>query len=148
MKRQFTAFAGSLVMAAAVVAAQGTPKPIPPTSFDQPQQTAPEAKPKQTADVVLTGCLIQGSGPTVFLLDNAKLSAADPAEHAQTFVLRSEAEDVNFKNHLNHEVTITGSTMPVKGDQPPAGKKIEEKDLPTLAAKSLTMVSDRCPSTF
>jgi hypothetical protein len=147
MKRQFIAFAGSLAMAAAVVAAQGTTKQPPPVSFDQPQRPAPEA-PRQIADVVLTGCLIQGASPAVFLLDNAKLSKNDPAEHAQTYVLKSDAEDVNFKNHLNHEVTITGSTMGVKEAQPPTGGKVEEKDLPTLAARSLTMVSDRCPSAF
>jgi hypothetical protein len=147
MKRQFIAFAGSLVMAAAVVAAQGTPPQTPPVSPNQPR-TVPETKPGQTADIVLTGCLIQGTGPAVFILDNAKLSANDPAEHAQSYVLASSAEDVNFKGHLNHEVTITGSTMAaVKGAQPPAGKTVEEKDLPQLTAKSLTMVSDRCLST-
>jgi len=152
MKRQLIAFAGSLVMAAAVVAAQGTPPQgappqTPPASPNQPQRTVPEAKTGQTADVVLTGCLIQGTGPAIFLLDNAKISANDPAEHAQTYMLKTDAEDVNFKTHLNHEVTITGSSMAMKAAQPPAGKKADEKDLPTLSAKSLTMVSDRCLST-
>jgi hypothetical protein len=147
MKRQFIAFAGSLAMAAAVVVAQGTPTPRPPVP-SEPQRTVPETKPGQTADVVLTGCLIQGTGPAIFILDNAKVSATDPAERPQTYVLTSSAEDINFKSHLNHEVTITGSAMPVKGAQPPAaGKKVEEKDLPTVTAKSLTMVSDRCLST-
>jgi hypothetical protein len=132
-------------MAAAVVAAQGTKPPISP---DEPQKTAPQTAPQtkqQTADVVLTGCLIQGTGPAIFILDNAKVSAADPAERPQQYVLASGTEDLNFKTHLNHEVTVSGSAMAMKAPEP-AGKKIEEKDLPMLTAKSLTMVSDRCLS--
>jgi hypothetical protein len=82
----------------------------------------------------------------VFILNNAKVSATDPAEHAQSYVLASGAEDVNFKEDLNHEVTITGSTMPLKSGEP-GGKKVKAKDLPKLTAKSLAIVSDRCPST-
>ena len=149
MKRQCIAFVGSLAMAAAVVAAQGTPAQYPPSSPNEPQKTAPETAPQtkqQTADIVLTGCLIQGTGPAIFILDNAKLSAADPAERPQQYVLASGTEDLNFKAHLNHEVTVSGSAMAMKAAEPPAGKKIEEKDLPMLTAKSLTMVSDRCLS--
>jgi hypothetical protein len=129
------------------VAAQGTTAPRPPIAPDEPQKTAPQPpqQKQQIADVVLTGCLIQGAGPTVFILDNAKVSANDPAAKPQQFVLASDTEDINFKAHLNHEVTVSG-TMGMKAPEPPAGKKVEEKDLPKLTAKSLTMVSDRCLS--
>jgi len=168
MKRQLIAFSGSLVMAAAVLAAQGTPAQTPAVPPDQPQQSVPETKeqqpapdvkpqqppsdmkPQQPPEIALTGCLIQGTGPTVFILDNAKASASDPAERAQAFVLAAGTEDLSFKAHLNHEVTVTGTTAAIKA-MPPAGEKpaakVDEKDLPRLTAKSVTMISDRCLST-
>ena len=60
-KNVFGVIVGSL-FAAATIAAQG--------SAQQPQQPQQE-KPK---DVTVTGCVIQGSSPTVFLLDAARFN--------------------------------------------------------------------------
>jgi hypothetical protein len=147
MMRQFTAFAGSLIMATALVAAQGDQKPPQPTPNPQPPAApqTPAAPARQTTpEVSLTGCLTQGTSPTVFILDNAKLSSAEKTEKGKTYVLASGTENLNFKAHLNHEVTITGMAESKVSAAPTPGQKVDEKDLPTLTAKSLTMMADRC----
>src|SRR5688500_16496590 len=60
MKRSLFGLIGSLALASTLVAAQGTAQQ-PPTETQKP------------VDVVLTGCIIQGSAPTIFILDNAKV---------------------------------------------------------------------------
>jgi len=147
MKRHAVAFVGSLVMAGVLVAAQGTQAPSQnppqpnPTQQTVPQQDPPNPQPppeqKRPApiEVTVTGCLIQGSGPDIFILDNAGTGSANPVRY-----LLSSWTDLNVRTHLNHEVTVTGSADAAKA---PAGK-VEEKDLPKLAATTITMVSDRC----
>jgi hypothetical protein len=147
MTRHLTAFAAALTVATAVVAAQGNQAPPTPepSSVQVPadqQRGAPESK--VVPEVSLTGCLIQGSGPDVFVLDNAKISAADKAEKGKTYVLWASAEDVNFKTHLNHEVTITGTADAKVAPMPAPGQKASEKDLPKLNAKSVSMIADKC----
>jgi hypothetical protein len=111
------------------------------------QQTAPPrpvspAAPTQEAktDVLLTGCLVQGSGPTVFVFQNAK---TDPqiAEPGATYLILPGTEDLNLRAHVNHTVQISGQS---DGKRPARGTPPDEKDLPTLTAKSLTMVSSTC----
>jgi len=67
---------------------------------------------------------------------------------AKSYILSSSAEDLNFKSHLNHEVTVTGSAdqkMGASASSTTASTQVsEEKDMPKLTAKSITMVSDRC----
>ncbi len=139
MKRYAIGIVGSFVLAAAVIAAQEPASPAPSVSSDQ---SRPAAQPKQPADLSVTGCLIQGSGPNVFLLEKAKHSVTDKAEKGQTYKLASATEDLNFQRHLNHEVTISGSSDNKMTPSSPA--KADEKDLPTLSAKSLSMVADKC----
>lgn len=144
MMRHLTAFAGSLIMATAFVAAQGDQKPPqPPQAPAAPQTPAAPAR-QMPPEVSLTGCLTQGTGPTVFILDNAKLSSAEKTEKGQTYVLASGPENLNFKTHLNHEVTITGVAESKVSAAPTPGQKVDEKDLPKLTAKSVTMIADRC----
>jgi len=114
------------------------PPPPPPVQQQDPQ-TPPQT---QVPDATLTGCLIQGSGPTVFIIDNAKMDPKSTTEKGVRLVVVAATEDLNLLQHLNHEVRITGK---VDGKLPPAGTKVEEKDLPKLNAKALTMVSNTCP---
>jgi len=132
MKRFLGASIASLALAVTVAAAQ-TPPPQDPS---QDQQKVP--------DITLQGCVIQGSGPTVFILNNARVKPDDKNEKAQTFVIVAGTEDLMLKNHLNHEVTVTGNAEAKVAPVPPPGQTVAEKDLPKLTAKSLTMVSDRC----
>lgn len=102
-------------------------------------------------EVVLTGCIVQGASPTVFIFDNAKKDPNSALEKGERYLLNSVIEDVDLRTHLNHSVRITGevdlrvSAMPVRE---PTGSNLprpgEERTLPRLNAKRLTMVSDKC----
>jgi hypothetical protein len=105
-------------------------------------QTAPQAP--KSPDVTFTGCLIQGSAPTSFILDRARIDPQSRTEKARTFVVVASAEDLNLAQHVNHEVTVMGQAEAKTAPEPQPGKKVDEKDLPKLQAKSLTMVSDTC----
>ena len=113
-------------LALVTVAAQG-----------QDPQT-PQNSPKP--DVALTGCLIQGSSPAVFIFDNARKDPKDQNEKAGRYVVVAVGEDLNLRSNLNHEVLIMGS--PEMKVLPPG--KVDEKDLPRFSAKSVTLVSNTC----
>ena len=111
------------------------------------QTTAPQ---KQTPpEIVLTGCVVQGSSPTVFIFDNAIMDASSATEKGVRYLLASVAEDIDLRTHLNHEVRIVAqmetnvSADPVTPQVPPVPPD-PEKALPKLTAKSVTMVSDTC----
>jgi hypothetical protein len=135
MKRHVLSAIVASVFATGLVAAQGAGQQ-PPTPPQQQTQKAPEA--------TITGCIIQGSSPTVFILEAARTNPEDRNEKTKTYLLVSGTEDLNFKNHLNHEVRVTGLAESKTPPTPPAGQKVAEKDLPKLTAKSVTMVADRC----
>ena len=88
MKRQTIGVFTSLAVAAILVTAQVSAQSTPP----QPQQPQQEKQ----MEVTLTGCLIQGSGPTVFVLDKAKKNPTDRDEAGQSFVVVSKVEDVDL----------------------------------------------------
>lgn len=134
MKRTALSLLGCLVVASGLVIAQSTP----------PQQTPPTQPQKDSQDVTLTGCLTQGSAPAVFILDNARLNVDDKTEKAKSFVLVAGTEDLNLAKQLNHEVTVTGQADQKTMVTPPAGQKVQEKDLPRLTAKSLISIADKC----
>jgi len=125
--------------AAVLSAQQTTPPPAPPAA---PAMQTP-ATPAATPDVTLTGCLVQGSGPTVFVFENAKKDTKSATEKGVSYMVVTTVADVNLRDHLNHQVEISG-----KADPKPApvtgSAKIEEKDLPTLTAKTVTLVSNTC----
>jgi len=133
MKRQVLSVIAGSLFATALVAAQSAQ---PQTAQPQQTQRAPEA--------VVTGCVIQGSSATVFILDSARTNPQDRNEKAKTYLLVAGTEDLQFKDHLNHEVRVTGVAENKTPPTPPAGQKVAEKDLPKLTAQSVTMVADRC----
>ena len=132
MKRQVIGVFAGLITATALVAAQGAAS-----------QTAPP-QPQKSPDVSVTGCLIQGAAPTSFILDRARIDPQSRTEKAKTYVVVASTEDLNLAKHLNHEVTLMGQAEQKTAPEPQPGKKVDEKDLPKLQAKSLTMVSDTC----
>ena len=95
--------------------------------------------------MTLTGCLIQGSSPAVFLFDNAKKDRNDKAERGTKYLVLIAGEDLDLRTHLNKEVSMTGRVelKPV----PAPGKPVTEKELSTFATKSVTVVSDTCGTT-
>ena len=140
MKRNLLGLIVAMALATPLVAQQqqtAPPNPQSPPAQQQEQQTSPK-------DITLTGCVVQGSQPTVFLLDNARVNTQDPNEKGRTFLIVESTQDLNVKEHLDHEVTMTGKAEDKTPPTPPAGQKVDEKDLPKLQATSLTMVADRC----
>ena len=142
MKNVVSALAVTFAIAsgAAILSAQQTtPPPTPPTAA-APQ--TPQGTPA-TPDLKVTGCLVQGSGPTVFIIENAKKDSKSTEEKGVSYMVVSTVSGVNLRDHLNHQVEISG-----KADTKPApvtgAAKIEEKDLPTLTAKTVTLVSNTC----
>ncbi len=129
MKNFLTGMLGSLAVATTLVAAQ-----VPP----------PNQAKEQPKDISVTGCVTQGSGPAVFILDNARTNPRDTNEKGKAYLLVAGTEDLMLRSHLNHEVTVTGSAESKMAPAAPAGQKIAEKDLPKFTAKSLTQVSDTC----
>lgn len=118
----------------------------------QAAQTVPLQR-RGLPEVVLTGCIVQGSTPTTFIFDNARKDPNNAVEKGERYALTSTIEDVDLRTHLNHEVRITGevdlrvSAMPVPDRGGSATQRAaDERTLPRLNAKSLTMVSNRCPS--
>jgi hypothetical protein len=122
-----SAFLGSAIAATTIVAGAQTPPPQTP----------------KPADVTVTGCVIRGSDPTVFVLDNARMDPKSTQEVAKKYVLVSGAEDMPLKDLIDHEVTATGVVMAhanMKATLPPTA----EKDLPVLTARTIATVADRC----
>jgi hypothetical protein len=138
MKNMLMAVVGSFA-AVAVLGAQD-----PQTRPQTPPAPPAAVQPAPATEVTLKGCLVQGSGPTVFLLQNAKLSTAPASDKGKTYILARAAEDLDFVKELNHEVTINGAPEVKIAPAPPAGQMVAEKDLPKLSAKSLTMIADKC----
>jgi len=176
MKQTILGVLMSVAMSGAIVAAQDGRVPSPGASPSQPpapsqpapRDPAPAAPSASSAsESTITGCLVQGSGPTVFLLQDAKVSAAAPAagasaqasgadasarasmDHGMTYRLESEsgAKGVDFKTYLNRQVSITGkldakaSTIAMPQDR---SQKIDEKTLGKVTATSLTKLADTC----
>ena len=122
------------------VAAQSQQQQNPPTPPAAPQ-VAP-AQEKTAPDVILTGCLVQGAEPTIFLFENAKLDPKNAEEKASRYLVVVAAEDIDLRTHLNHQVRIVGLTD--GKPQPQPGQKVAEKDLPKFSAKTVTMVANTC----
>ena len=137
MKKLITTLAVCLSVGVGASAMQQQQAQTPPPD---PQAQAPAQKPP-TQEITLTGCLIQGTTPTVFIFDKARKDPKSPTERAVKYVVVPNAADLNLRPHLNHEVQIVGVW---DGRTAPAGDKVEEKDLPRFTAKSVTMVSDTC----
>lgn len=106
-----------------------------PTSPQTPQKPA-------VAEITVTGCLVQGSTPAVFIFENVRKDPKSTTEPALKYMVIASTEDLNLRTHLNHQVRISG--LPDGKVAPPTTSKVEEKDLPRLSAKSVTMVADTC----
>jgi hypothetical protein len=122
----------------AAVLVQQTP---PPPTVKPPLQTSAKST---EAEITLTGCLVQGSASNVFILQNAKRDPQSATEKAARYVVAPATEDLVLKQHLNHQVRILGVPDGRPQPTPQTGAAVDEKLVPTLNAKSLTMVSASC----
>jgi hypothetical protein len=138
MKRNLTALAAAFVVTSTLVVAQ--------QARTQPPPPPPVQTPAAAQDITITGCLAQGSGPTVFILEDAKLNPQDRNEQAKTYVVVTDLKEIDFTRHVNHSVSVKGVAETKAVPMPPAGRKVAEKDLPRFTVKTLTMVADTCTS--
>src|SRR5262245_24511373 len=161
LEKTFSVLA-AVTLGAAMVVAQD-----PQAHAPRPPQPSPSPSPSMSQsqsdrDQSVTGCLIQGSGPTVFLLENAKMSsevsaaagagqeragAGQSAASAGRTYLVAAASSVDLKGQLNHQVTLTGTGETKASPTAAPGAKIDEKDLPKFSAKSVVKIADTCPTT-
>ena len=133
MKHCIAAFGISLCVAAAFSLSVGVAG-----QESQPQE------PPRTEVVSLTGCLVQGSGPSVFIFENAKADSSDGEEKGRTYLLTTDVTSISFREHLNHEVRIDGSAETRMPPIPPMGQKIKESELPKITATRVTHVATTC----
>ena len=153
MKRTVSAVVVSLVLAGTFALAQ-TPYPQNPP----PSATAPTSQEQKIPESTLTGCLIQGSGPTVFILDNARLSTDAKTAEGKKYIVMM-ADPAGLRNQLNRQISVTGTpdAMSAAGRQTPqagpgqaepgapqAGQKVDERDLPKFSGKTILRVADVC----
>jgi hypothetical protein len=131
MKRQLVGLACALALGTIVTAQSGS-------------QTPPQDEQQKLPDVTLTGCLIQGSGPTVFIFENAKAEPTNVSEKGRTFLVVETTEDLGLARHVNHEVALSGTAETKTMPPPVPGQKTPEKDLPKFQLKTLTMVAESC----
>jgi hypothetical protein len=166
----FSVFA-AMALAGTMVVAQDSPgqspaRPQPPASPPAPPSASQAQPPEQT----ITGCLVQGSGPSVFLLENAKMSTstsvssqsresqaqADRSSAATTsgttYVVTAAGASADLKSQLNHQVTIVGTLTPAPSAAAPApsqsaaNQRVNEQALPRITAKSIMKLADTCAS--
>jgi len=109
---------------------------------------AQESQLPKFEEVSLTGCLVQGSGPSVFILENARANPRDDAEKGWDYLLVTNSASISFREHLNHEVTVSGKAEKKTYEEPPSREKIEESELPKLVATKVTQVATTCSQQF
>jgi hypothetical protein len=103
-----------------------------------------ETQVQKYQEVSLTGCLVQGTGPDVFILENAKADPRDTSQKGWTYVLASGAAAVSFREHLNNEVRVDGTAEMKMPPSPAAGESVKESDLPKLKATKIVHVATTC----
>jgi hypothetical protein len=172
-------------MLAAQVPSPGASQPVQPGQ-SQPSPRDPAMTPGAgtAADTTVTGCLVQGSGPNIFLLKDAKMTAAasataprdmgsaagssssSPADASSSASASAAADKssvvdrgttyrldasgdkaVDFKTHLNHQVSLTGkidSKAATTAAAAGAVDKLDEKALAKFTATSVTKLADTC----
>ena len=103
-----------------------------------------ENQPPKYQEISLTGCLVQGTGPSVFILANAKADPLDTSQKGRSYLLASSSMSISFREHLNNEVKVDGTADMNMPPEAPAGQSVKESDLPKLKATKITHVATTC----
>lgn len=147
MKRAVLSLMLSFAVAGSLYAAQGNPSAPPSQEPSAPPSAPPSAaQPSQdrsSSDTTLIGCLVQGSSPNTWVLENAKESTDPATAKGKSYVIQVTGA-ADLKPHVNHQVRIVGSeAASAPGAAPAAGA---EKDFPRFSARTVTMVANTCPA--
>jgi hypothetical protein len=105
-----------------------------------------ESQLQKFQEVSLTGCLVQGTGPNVFILENAKADPRDTSQKGRSYLLDSGTASISFREHLNNEVLVDGEAEMKTPPAVPAGQRVKESDLPKLKAAKIEHVAETCSS--
>ncbi|MCC7007384.1 MAG: hypothetical protein IT184_01065 [Acidobacteria bacterium] len=168
MTRNLFGVFASIVVAGALVAAQDSPSPASPSPSSQapaPQSAQPPSSSDDATDATFVGCLVQGSGPNAYFLDNARLETADKDSKGQRFALDINATPDQIKPVLNSHVRIvaaspvgasSSSESRAPGGEQKAGDdkagddkdaKTADADLQKVTVKRITRLANTCPAT-
>jgi uncharacterized protein YdeI (BOF family) len=187
MKRTIVGSLASVFVASALVAAQGAssaPSQAPAAAQSAPAAASAQApstpgsttvvvqqksdSDKDKKDITLTGCLVQGSSPSVFILEDARPSTQASSESGKSYIVTAIDSGLDIKGNLNHRVTIVGASpmvvaarggaevavgapapgssarVEVEKDDDKVTVKVEEKDMPKLVARTVMSISTSC----
>lgn len=121
MRRDIFSLLSAITIAGTFAMAQAPAEPATPaqpaTPTQQPATPATPATPSAqssastASETTLTGCLVQGSGPNVFILENAKAGSASASDKGKSYVLAVApgSASVDFRTQLNRQVRIVGA---------------------------------------
>lgn len=147
MMRNLFATVAAFALAGALVAAQdptpAAPAPQAPAAPPAASQPPTPEPPAQLENQILTGCLLQGSDPNVFILDNARVSTQPTTVPGKSYVV-TMTDIGGLRAQLNHQVRITGKAEDKVLPAAKPGEKADEKDLPKLTASAVTSIATTC----
>jgi len=103
-----------------------------------------ESQTAKYEEVSLTGCVVQGTGPSVFILENAMVDPREDNQKGRNYILASGSTPISFREHLNTEVRIDGTAEMKMLPDPASGESVKESDLPKLKATKITHVATTC----
>ena len=148
MKRNVVCVLASVILAGTLVGAQNSPsQDRPPAAPPAPAPAAapapaPAAAPQDDADdTTLKGCLIQGSSPNSFVLENAKLSTDAADAKGKSYAVEIQAAPDQIKSIVNTHVQIVG-----KAEKSDSASSDDKKDMPKLTAKRISRIAATCPA--
>ena len=94
-------------------------------------------------ELTVVGCVVKGVKLNVYLIERA-IDPTKKNDPPRAFRIQPQMEDPDFESHVNAKVEFTGSAEIKRVAAPPAGGKIDEKDLPVFMVKSFQRVADTC----
>lgn len=106
--------------------------------------TGQESQAAKYKEVSLTGCVVQGTGPDVFIFENAKADPRGDDEKGRNYLLASGSMSISFREHLNTEVRIDGTAEMKMPPDEASEQSVKESDLPKLKATKIVHVATTC----
>jgi hypothetical protein len=160
MTRNVYSVLAAVAVVGTIVSAQ-SPAPASQDPAVTVQVQQPSASSSDEKDATLIGCLVQGSGPNVFIIENAKTASASASDKGKSYVLAVApgATSIDLRTQVNRQVRVVGITedgavtvapssevarSSTTIETPAATVKIEEKDMPKLSVKTVARLGDTC----
>jgi hypothetical protein len=111
-------------------------------AWGDPSQAMPGDAP-QTQELTVTGCVTEGTDAGVYILTNA-VAKPEMQNIPRAFRLTTDGADLDFTLHTNHQVQTTGRAELKPSPEPNPGGRVDPRDLPAFAVKTIQSVSERC----